>query len=360
MAAKYGVENPVPPWKTSLDGLCDALDQAACDADVPNFKERRDEEDALSATATPTCPTPRTSCLAGAFAAGARRGRRGDASAAPRERPGASRSLGSRRRRPGYPRGAMIRRFALLLLVCVLWSAIDGVFAVRRQQAEDALRRSPMRCSARTPPPPRRPPPTRRRPRRPSRRCSTACRKDATVTVDVGEVSEDTHQATLNYSWIVGPERTFRYDATATATQSGDDWRVQWAPTVLHPDLAAGMHFQYSDDKNFLTPVTDRDGQPLMTWQTVGVVDLRRDHLASAATVGAAAAAVRADHHRRHDRRPVRRHAGRRVTVIRLREADLAMVRDQLTQISGRHGHRAGCTADRQPRPVLAGDQRPA
>ena len=25
MAAKYGVENPVPPWKTSLDGLCDAL-----------------------------------------------------------------------------------------------------------------------------------------------------------------------------------------------------------------------------------------------------------------------------------------------------------------------------------------------
>ena len=28
MAAKYGVENPVPPWKTSLDGLCDALDDA--------------------------------------------------------------------------------------------------------------------------------------------------------------------------------------------------------------------------------------------------------------------------------------------------------------------------------------------
>jgi hypothetical protein len=50
MAAKWGVENPVPPWKTSLDGLCDALDQASCDAKVPNFKERRDEEDTLSAT----------------------------------------------------------------------------------------------------------------------------------------------------------------------------------------------------------------------------------------------------------------------------------------------------------------------
>ena len=50
MAAKWGVENPVPPWKTSLDGLCDALDHASCDADVPNFKDRRDEEDMLSAT----------------------------------------------------------------------------------------------------------------------------------------------------------------------------------------------------------------------------------------------------------------------------------------------------------------------
>jgi hypothetical protein len=58
MAAKYGVENPVPPWKTSLDGLCDALDHASCGAQVPNFKERRDEEDALSATLYSSLPYP--------------------------------------------------------------------------------------------------------------------------------------------------------------------------------------------------------------------------------------------------------------------------------------------------------------
>ncbi|BBY30033.1 thiocyanate hydrolase [Mycolicibacterium sediminis] len=58
MAAKYGVENPVPPWKTSLDGLCDALDHASCDADVPSFKERRDEEDALAATVYADLPYP--------------------------------------------------------------------------------------------------------------------------------------------------------------------------------------------------------------------------------------------------------------------------------------------------------------
>jgi hypothetical protein len=61
MAAKYGVENPVPPWKTSLDGLCDALDRAACRVDVPDipdFKERRDEEDALSSTVYASLPYP--------------------------------------------------------------------------------------------------------------------------------------------------------------------------------------------------------------------------------------------------------------------------------------------------------------
>lgn len=64
MAAKWGVENPVPPWKTSLDGLCDALDRAACDEDVPDFKERRDEEDELSATVYSSLPYPENQLVA--------------------------------------------------------------------------------------------------------------------------------------------------------------------------------------------------------------------------------------------------------------------------------------------------------
>ncbi len=58
MAAKYGVDNPVPPWKTSLDGVCDALDHAARGMNIPSFKERRDEEDMLSATIYSSLPYP--------------------------------------------------------------------------------------------------------------------------------------------------------------------------------------------------------------------------------------------------------------------------------------------------------------
>jgi hypothetical protein len=58
MAAKYGVQNPVPPWKSSLDGICDALDQSGCGPEVLNFADRRNEEDALSATIYSQLPYP--------------------------------------------------------------------------------------------------------------------------------------------------------------------------------------------------------------------------------------------------------------------------------------------------------------
>jgi hypothetical protein len=60
MTAKYGVENPLPPWKSSLDGLCDALDRS-CGADDDldfTFKQRRDEEDELSADRYAQLPYP--------------------------------------------------------------------------------------------------------------------------------------------------------------------------------------------------------------------------------------------------------------------------------------------------------------
>ncbi len=159
--------------------------------------------------------------------------------------------------------------------------------------------------------------------------------KDATVKVDVSEPGDDEKTAKLSYSWSFGPTKTLNYDATVTAVQSGDDWHVHWDSTALHPKLRPGMTFQYSDDKNFLTPVTDRDGQPLLTWQTVGVINLTRAHLESAAPLASilqpfdptiTAASISAQFGGTQDDT---------VTVIKLREEDLAGVRDQLTELPG-------------------------
>jgi hypothetical protein len=64
MAAKYGVQNPVPPWQTSLDGICDALDQSGCGPEVLDAVDRRNEEDRLSATAYADLPYPENRLVA--------------------------------------------------------------------------------------------------------------------------------------------------------------------------------------------------------------------------------------------------------------------------------------------------------
>ena len=65
MADKYGVDNPVPPWKTSLDGMCDAIDRSCAGDDLGfAFQNRRDEEDALSATRYAGLPYPENQLVA--------------------------------------------------------------------------------------------------------------------------------------------------------------------------------------------------------------------------------------------------------------------------------------------------------
>ena len=162
--------------------------------------------------------------------------------------------------------------------------------------------------------------------------------KDAAVTVDVAKneaAGDDENTATLAYSWSFGPGKSLRYEATATAAQAGDDWRVHWAPSDLHPKLQSGMTFQYSDDKDFLTPVTDRDGQPILSWQTIGVVNLTRDHLDSAPVLAPllqpfdpsiTAESIAAQFAATQDKV---------VTVVKLRQDDLNQVNDQLAQIAG-------------------------
>ena len=66
VAAKHGVNNPLPPWKTSLDGLCDALDRSCSEEDRLRFtfKERRDEEDVLSVSRYAELPYPENQLVA--------------------------------------------------------------------------------------------------------------------------------------------------------------------------------------------------------------------------------------------------------------------------------------------------------
>jgi hypothetical protein len=61
IAEQCGIANPVPPWKSSLDGMCDALDREA--GALPPLSRRRDE-DRLSAEVYRTLPFPESQLVA--------------------------------------------------------------------------------------------------------------------------------------------------------------------------------------------------------------------------------------------------------------------------------------------------------
>lgn len=61
LAQQYGVTNPDPPWKLSLDGTCEALNFDACALPV---LDRRWAEDELSETLYKDVPHPERQLLA--------------------------------------------------------------------------------------------------------------------------------------------------------------------------------------------------------------------------------------------------------------------------------------------------------
>lgn len=61
LSKKYGVENPDPPWKVTLEATCDVLSEVSCS--IPGV-ERRWEEDELSEELYADVPFPERQLLA--------------------------------------------------------------------------------------------------------------------------------------------------------------------------------------------------------------------------------------------------------------------------------------------------------
>ncbi|MGQ0841049.1 penicillin-binding transpeptidase domain-containing protein [Actinokineospora sp.] len=79
---------------------------------------------------------------------------------------------------------------------------------------------------------------------------------------DAAEVSEE-----FRVSWTLGPGRVWSYGSALTLARAEGQWRVRWAPTVVHPSLTPGHALVVRGSATDRTAVLDRDGQPLMSWQ---------------------------------------------------------------------------------------------
>lgn len=92
--------------------------------------------------------------------------------------------------------------------------------------------------------------------------------KPAAVTAELDRVDapEDasTAKAQFTITWDLGSNRKWTYQGSMELRSADDQWRVHWAPTVIHPKLAEQQSIAVQVQQPTLAPVLDRDGEVLL------------------------------------------------------------------------------------------------
>jgi cell division protein FtsI/penicillin-binding protein 2 len=111
--------------------------------------------------------------------------------------------------------------------------------------------------------------------------------KPTAVTGDVQKVDEQssTARASFTMNWDLGRNHHWIYAAELELRKDGDNWRVHWAPSVIHPKLAEQQSITVADQQPALAPVLDRDGGVLLEPNQVVSVLLDRQKAGDLADV---------------------------------------------------------------------------
>jgi cell division protein FtsI/penicillin-binding protein 2 len=100
------------------------------------------------------------------------------------------------------------------------------------------------------------------------------------VAIKLGKGSAKGGKGSQSYtvSWqIPGQEKPWAYDGKLTLGKDGDDWKVHWDPSVIHPELAAGQQFATKRTLPERAAVLDRAGQPIFSKVRVVTVGIEPD-----------------------------------------------------------------------------------
>lgn len=94
--------------------------------------------------------------------------------------------------------------------------------------------------------------------------------KPVSVKAEVTQVREATDRATasMTVTWDLGQGRVWNYLGALDllpAKDAKNGWLVRWAPTVVHPQLAARQTLALRTEPPAPAPVVDRGGVPLLT-----------------------------------------------------------------------------------------------
>ncbi|WP_404850651.1 penicillin-binding transpeptidase domain-containing protein [Dietzia kunjamensis] len=118
-------------------------------------------------------------------------------------------------------------------------------------------------------------------------------------------------------------------------TEVGDQWKVQWAPTVLDTRLAEGGRLTFAEELDWDTDILDRTGEPLMQWTPVTAVTLAPDAAGSADAVASLVSGAAPTITGQTIRDGMAEAGDQPHQVVALRPADIDPIRDQLAAVPG-------------------------
>ena len=168
----------------------------------------------------------------------------------------------------------------------------------------------------------------------------------AGLAVQVGQVrtASDTATASFDVRWDLGQGRVWSYHSEAGlhrgAGGDGPAWVLGWAPTVVHPQLAARQLLALSTTPAEPAPVVDRAGVPLLAPAPVVSVLLDRLQTGDLPTVTAALAKALSPIEPSITQQTItdgaaRTPDGRAYTVAVLREPDYQTVKNAIHDLPG-------------------------
>jgi cell division protein FtsI/penicillin-binding protein 2 len=79
------------------------------------------------------------------------------------------------------------------------------------------------------------------------------------------ETTDTTATAKFDVTWDFGHDRRWEYAGRMELHSEDDTWKVHWATTVVHPELAEQQSIAVQNQQPELAPVLDRDGVPLLS-----------------------------------------------------------------------------------------------
>ena len=164
-----------------------------------------------------------------------------------------------------------------------------------------------------------------------------------TATTPDGDRRPDSDPVAVEFTWDLTPEdaadtapaRTVSTRGEAATVKEGDDWKVQWEPTILDSRLSSGGRLSYAELLDYDTDITDRTGAPLMQWTPVTAVTLAPDATGSADAVAALVSEAAPTITGQSIRDGMAEAGDQPYQVVALRPSDIDPIRDQLAAVPG-------------------------